>query len=195
MVFEKFQQFLTWSLLNVFCVCRVLIWMLLFDFLLLCVLFLSGACFNRTTTTFDGSQKGTEAGWQRWPWHDSKLTERETVDCDGRCCCCRCCCLLLLSLLLRWRRYLRTHIHIQPHTHSNSIQQLREREREALASAACIHARGTVDGSLEFALPLSLPLALALFLLLICSLAWFISVRSVCLVFIWCVKGRRRAST
>jgi len=171
------------------------IWMLLFDFLLLCVLFLSGACFNRTTTTFDGSQKGTEAGWQRWPWHDSKLTERETVDCDGRCCCCRCCCLLLLSLLLRWRRYLRTHIHIQPHTHSNSIQQLRERERGA--RVGCLHTRAWYSWRLSWvrAPSLSLPLALALFLLLICSLAWFISVRSVCLVFIWCVKGRRRAST
>jgi len=173
---NKFWNFDVISIsLNVLRVPR-LNWLLLFDLLIRCV---SGACFNRTTTTFDGSQKGTEAGWQRWPWHDSKLTERETVDCDGRCCCYRCCCCCDDGAT-----FAPTHTYTYVHSLTYSVRA-REWERVVCEHTRVVQLTALLSSrSLCLSLPLprslthSLSLSLALGLLAR-SRAWFISGRCV----------------
>jgi len=94
---------------------------------------------------------------RNWSWLATLTVARLETDWTGNC---RLRWpLLLLSLLLRWRRYLRTHIHI--HTHSNSIQQLRERERSRrlLAYTRVVQLTALLSSrSLPLSLSLSLPL-------------------------------------
>lgn len=135
------------------------------------------ACFNRTTTTFDGSQKGTEAGWQRWPWHDLKLTERETG--DGRAAGVDAACAAAAATMTALPSHPHTHTHVLSYDRESATARAWERECERVRLQHVWYSWRLSLLLLPLLLLLSLPLSLCLSLCVSLALAWFISGRCV----------------